>query len=261
MLLIKNISNLETLNDSVGTIKDAAVLVENGKVFWCGTKADLPDVEISKTIDAQKKLVMPGLIDCHTHLVFAGSRAGEFSRRMNNESYLSIMKDDGGIMATVRKTRSADEETLFNDAKLRLDKIILSGVTTIEAKSGYGLNVNDEVKILKVLKKLNEKHRIDIHSTFMGAHAIPSEYADSPSKYVDLIIKVLLPMVCEEKLAIDCDIFCEHGAFDISDSKTILKTAQDLGLGLRAHIQQLGHSGGVNLLDEFKFKSISHSFV
>lgn len=259
MLLINNIGCLATMDDAVGNITDAAVLIHEDKIFWCGETKNMPAQKISKIIDAHNALVLPGLIDCHSHLIFAGSRADEFSRRMNGESYESIMAAGGGINSSVRATNSASDEELYNLAYARAIKIINQGVTTLEVKSGYGLSVEKEIRILRLIKKLNAHLDIDLHPTFLGAHVIPAAYKNKPEEYVSLVAGPMLEQIAEEKLALDCDVFCEQGAFSVEQARIILRAAQKLGLGLRAHVQQLGESGGVSLLEDLAIKSISHA--
>lgn len=263
MLLIENIGCLATMvpnSDSViGEISDAAILIDGEKINWCGKKQEIPKVPIEHRINADDNLVIPGLIDCHSHLVFAGSRADEFAKRMGNESYLSIMSKGGGIVRTVLATNALSDEELYSLINDRAHQILQLGVTTIEAKSGYGLNVKDELRALRLLQRLNQQHMLDIHNTFLGAHVVPSEYLDNPAKYCSLIINEMLPQIATEKLAIDCDVFCEAKAFSVDQAYEILLKAHDLGLGLRAHVQQLSHSGGVRLVAGLPIKSISHA--
>lgn len=263
MLLIDNIGTLATLvaNDQsmLGEIEDAAILIDGEKVLWCGKKASLPLHAIHDRIDADGRLVIPGLVDCHSHLIFAGSRADEFARRMNHESYQAIMHKGGGIMSTVDATRTASDEELFRLALARADRIMAAGVTTLEAKSGYGLSLEEELRALRLLKKLNQRHALDIHPTFLGAHVIPADFKDAKAKYVSLIIEDMLEQVASEQLAIDCDVFCESGAFSVDDARRILSRAHSLGFGLRAHVQQLSYSGGVLLVADLPIKSISHA--
>lgn len=248
MLLIHNIGYCE------GHV-DAAILVDGEKIFWIGQEVNLPPVGISQKIDAEKKCVIPGLIDCHSHLIFSGSRCDEFAQRMNNESYQEIMAKGGGIFNTVRSSTMATDEELYDQAKTRASLILQNGVTTLEAKSGYGLCSAQELRSLRILKQLDQDLSIDIHPTFL-AHAIPKEFSKNPS-YIHEIIKTL-ELVVKENLAIDCDIFCEEGAFSLEQSLTILRRAHDLDLGLRAHVQQLGFSDGLKLIEHLPIKSLSH---
>lgn len=263
MLLIKNIKALLTLDQNLGTklglIEDAALVIDNEKIAWCGKEKDLPPFHIIQQIDAERSLVMPGLIDCHAHLIFAGNRADEFALRMQGMSYESIMAEGNGIMRTVNATRMASDEELYALASARADAILAHGTTTLEAKSGYGLSVVDELRSLRLIKRLNEHHMLDLHPTFLGAHVVPHEFKKEPERYLDLIRGPLLTQIACENLALDCDVFCEQGAFGVKEASLLLHRALDLGFGLRAHVQQLGHSGGVSLLKELPLKSISHA--
>lgn len=262
MLLVKNIGQLLTLqahDHNLGLIQNAALLIDGDTIFWCGPEKDQPQTKITTTIDANRKLVLPGLIDCHTHLIFAGHRAKEFEWRMAGETYQSIMQRGGGIMSTVKATRAASDEELFVLARQRADAFLHKGVTTVEVKSGYGLSFEHELRLLRLLKRLNNSHQLDIHGSFLGAHVVPLECKAHPQLYIDSIVHEMLPAVAAEKLAIDCDVFCEKGAFSLAETRQIFSAAQALGFGLRAHLEQLSHQGSAILLDEYPIKSISHA--
>src|SRR5207249_5288838 len=211
------------------------------------------DAEI---IDLGGRLVLPGFVDAHTHLVFAGNRLEDFERRARGETYEQIAKAGGGIWSTVEKTRAASEQELFAAAKKRVDWFLKCGTTTIEAKSGYGLRLEDELKILRVMQRLNEETPLEIVPTFLGAHAVPRD--TSPDKYVDLVINEMLPRVAKEKLAEFCDVFCERGYFDVEQSRKILTAAKKLGLKLRGHVDQLTNSGGAKLMAELGAATADH---
>lgn len=263
MLLITNIGTLATLDKKrdykCGEIHSAAIVIDDDKIVWCGYQKELPRFRLTKTIDAKECLVLPGLIDCHTHIIFAKARADEFARRMNNESYEQIMSQGGGIMNTVTATRNASDEELYKEALLRADQILAQGTTTIEAKSGYGLTIDDELRILRIIKKVNETHPLDFHATFLGAHVVPTEFKPRAEHYLKMVIGPMLEAVALEKLAIDCDVFCEKGAFSTSDAEQILRRAFALGFGLRMHVQQLGYGDGISLLKKLPIKGISHA--
>lgn len=259
MLLISNIGRLATMDHALGEISDAALVIDGDQIVWCGSQALLPKLPISSRFDAKQCLVMPGLIDCHSHLIFAGTRAGEFARRMNGESYEAIMAAGGGIRNTVSATNHASDQELYDVAKARADKILQAGVTTLEVKSGYGLSLDGEIRILRILKKLGAEHDLGFHPTFLGAHVVPAKYHHQPDEYVDLVMGPMLDQVVQEELAIDCDVFCENKAFSVEQAEKILSRALSCGLGLRAHVQQLGHSGGVSLVERLPIKSISHA--
>lgn len=261
MLLIDNIGVLATMNTNAdgptGIIDDAAILIDGEVISWFGRRSQMPKVAIDSRIDAHSNLVIPGLIDCHSHLVFAGQRADEFARRMNNESYQDIMKRGGGIMSTVNATRHASDETLLELSTERANKILSSGVTTLEAKSGYGLSLDEELRALRILNVLNRKHPLDIHATIL-CHIVPPSFSHNRDAYVSMLEHELLPRVVDENLAIDCDVFCETGAFTTDESMRILSRAQNLSLGLRAHILQLGVGDSMLLVSSLPIKSVSH---
>jgi imidazolonepropionase len=236
----------------LGIIRDGGLLIRDGKIDIVG-----PSDEIEKAargavraglafVDLGGRLVLPGFVDAHTHLVFAGNRLEDFERRGRGESYEQIAKAGGGIWSTVEKTRAAIESDLFAQAKKHADWFLKCGTTTIEAKSGYGLTLDDELKILRVMRRLNDETLIEIVPTFLGAHAVPRE--TSPDEYVDLVINEMLPRVAKEELAECCDAFCERGYFDVEQSRKILSAAKKLGLKLRGHVDQLTNSGGAKLM-------------
>jgi imidazolonepropionase len=258
VLLIKNIGQLFTAT-GMGVIDNAAILIEQGKIHWCGPLKALPAVNPSETIDAAGRLVLPGLIDCHTHLLFAGSRAGEFKARMENRSYEEIQRSGGGIFSTVRATVDASDSSLLESAVRHVGAMARSGVTTIEVKSGYGLSWASEMRLLRLIKELATLVPVDIHPTFMGAHAIPEEYRKHPESYVDIICRDMLPAIAEQNLARDCDIFCDRGNFDLPQAVRILRTAHTLGLGLKAHVNQLTAGQGLRLIEELPLNSVSHA--
>jgi imidazolonepropionase len=209
-------------------------------------------------IDAGGRLVMPGMVDPHTHLVFAGSREYELEMRLNGATYLEILRAGGGILATTRKTRAATEEELAWETKKRLNRFLLHGVTTVEAKSGYGLTVEDELKMLRVAKRLNEEHPVDIVSTFMGAHAVPPEYKENPDAYVDLVIEEMIPRVARENLAEFCDVFCEEGVFTVEQSERILEAGKRHGLRPKLHADEIEPMGGAELAARVGAVSADH---
>jgi len=267
-LIIKNASELLTLSpvskeeSGLGIIRNGAIVVENGKIFWVGKTEELSKrillKQKGKKIDAKGKLVMPGLIDSHTHLVFAGSREREFELRIQGLSYLEIAERGGGILSTVEATRKASFEELFLLGKKRLNRMLSKGVTTIEAKSGYGLSPKDELKILKVTRALHEGHPIDLVPTFLGAHTIPREFKNDRKRYIDLLIQKMIPKVAEEKLAEFCDVFCEEKTFDLQESRKILETGKEYGLKPKIHADQLSAGGGAELAAEMDAYSADH---
>jgi imidazolonepropionase len=266
--IIKNAEELLTLSPSskeesgLGIIRKGAITVKEGKIFWIGKTEELPKKfglgKDGQEIDATGKVVMPGLIDSHTHLIFAGSREKEFEQRIQGLSYLEIAERGGGILSTVEATQKASFDELLSLGKKRLDRMLSKGVTTIEAKSGYGLSLQDEMKILKVMKALQEVHPIEIVSTFLGAHTIPREFRDARTRYIDLLTKEMIPRVAQERLAEFCDVFCEEKAFTLEESKKILETGKGYGLKPKIHADQLSPGGGAELAAEVNAFSADH---
>jgi len=240
----KEMSNLSIINKGSIAIKDG-IVVETGKNL--NYKAEL-------IIDAKGKIVMPGFVDPHTHLVFAGSREFELDWKLKGLTYMEILKKGGGITYTVKETRKASDKQLITESIKRLDNMLLHGTTTCEAKSGYGLNVETELKILKIQKKLNETHPVDIISTFLGAHAIPKEHRTN--EYVDIVINKMLPKVKE--LAKFCDVFCEKGVFTPNQSKRILEAGKTHGLIPKIHADEIVDTGGAALAAEVGAISADH---
>ncbi len=267
-LIIKNAAELLTLSPSfkeesgLGIIRNGAVAIRNGKISWVGRTDELPEAFALKQgrqeIDATGRVVMPGLIDAHTHLIFAGSRENEFEQRIQGLSYLQIAERGGGILSTVEATRKASFEELFSLGKKRLDRILSKGVTTLEAKSGYGLSLQDEVKILKVIRSLQEEHPIDVVPTFLGAHTVPKELRGQRQRYIDLLINEMIPRIGQEGLAQFCDVFCEAEAFSLEESRMILETGKRCGLKPKIHADQLTPGGGAELAAELNAFSADH---
>ncbi len=269
MLLIKNIGLLQT---PVGTgsasgraqsenlkLQNAAILIERGRIAQITENGVLPAYPRGiAELDAKGLLVTPGLIDSHTHLVFGGWRQHEVHLKLKGASYLEILKAGGGILDTVRKTRAASSDELYNKSLNFLDEMLAHGVTSVEAKSGYGLDLENELKQLKVLKALNENHKIDIVSTFMGAHAVAEEYAGNGNAYIDYICETVLPVVAEQALASCCDVFCEDSVFDVEQSRKVLLRAKELGLKAKIHADEIHAIGGAELAGEVGAISAEH---
>jgi imidazolonepropionase len=238
-------------------IRDGGMLIRDGEIERVGPSDEIEknagDAEI---VDASGRVVMPGFVDAHTHLVFAGNRLDDFERRALGETYEQIAKAGGGIWSTVGKTRAASELDLLAQAKEHANWLLRCGTTTVEAKSGYGLTVEDELKILRVMRELKEEVRLEIVPTFLGAHAVPREL--SPDKYLDIVVTEMLPRITAEKLAEFCDVFCERGYFDIDQSRKILSAAKNAGLSLRGHVDQLTNSGGAKLMAEMGATTADH---
>ena len=241
----------------LGIIHNGGMLVRDGEIERVGPSDEIEkNVGDADVVDAGGHVVMPGFVDAHTHLVFAGNRLDDFERRARGETYEQIAKAGGGIRSTVEKTRAASELELLTQAKKHANWLLSCGTTTVEAKSGYGLTVEDELKILRVMRQLKEEVPLEIVPTFLGAHAVPREL--SPDEYLDAVITEMLPRVTAEKLAEFCDVFCERGYFNIDQSRKILSTAKKLGLRLRGHVDQLTNSGGAKLMAEMGATTADH---
>ncbi|TMO55416.1 imidazolonepropionase [Pseudoalteromonas phenolica] len=256
--------NLATMDSNVdapyGAIEQGALMIKDDKIAWLGKLNDLPEFDALSTpvINAKGQWLTPGLIDCHTHILFAGNRAGEFEQRLNGVSYQEIAQQGGGIASTVRATREADTETLFVAGKNRLNSLLSEGVTTVESKSGYGLDLDTEIKLLEVNKVLNDNHPVDIQSTFLGAHALPPEFKNDPDAYIDLVCDVMLPKVAELNLADAVDVFCENVGFSYTQTKRVFEKSRQLGLPVKCHAEQLSNQHGTELVAEFKGLSADH---
>ncbi|MGT2933348.1 imidazolonepropionase [Streptococcus catagoni] len=241
-------------------IEDGYIAIKDGKILAVGSGQ--PDAKLmgprTKVISYEGKIATPGLIDCHTHLVYGGSREHEFAKKLAGVPYLDILAQGGGILSTVRATRQASFDNLYDKSKKLLDYMLLHGVTTVEAKSGYGLDWETEKRQLEVIKKLDADHLVDLISTFMAAHAVPSEYKGKSQEYLDLIINEMLPKVKEENLAEFCDIFCEKGVFTAEESYELLSKAKELGFKLRIHADEIESIGGVDVAADLGAVSAEH---
>jgi imidazolonepropionase len=241
----------------LGIIHDGGMLIRDGRIEVVGPSGEIEkkaaDAEI---VDAYGKVVLPGFVDAHTHLVFAGNRLDDFERRARGDTYEQIAKAGGGIWSTVEKTRAASEADLLMQAKKHSDWFLRCGTTTVESKSGYGLSVEDELKILRVMRRLGQETPLEIVPTFLGAHAVPRKMR--AYEYVDLVVNRMLSRVTSEGLAEFCDVFCESGYFNIEQSRRILGAAKKLGLKLRIHADQLSNSGAAKLAGELKAATADH---
>lgn len=241
-------------------IENGAMFVREGRIEQIGKREEIErlisaDCEV---VDAGKQIVLPGFVDAHTHPVFAGNRAEEFEMRASGATYEQIALAGGGIRSTVRKTRQASEDELVVAGKQYAQWFLRCGTTTVEAKSGYGLTVEDELKMLRAIRRLNDETPLSYVPTFLGAHVVPDEFKDNRSAYVDLLIEKMLPRVAAEKLAEFCDVFCEAGALSVEESRRILTAAKRLGLKLRVHADQLSLSGGSALAAELGAMTADH---
>ena len=270
-ILIRNAAQLITCSgfqakkgadmSEIGLIEDGAVAIADGIIIAVGTT----DQVLSQLgtldyldIDASNQVVMPGFVDSHTHLVFGGYRADEFEWRLKGDSYMSIMERGGGIASTVKQTREADEGHLYHQAFCRLDDFLGMGVTTVEGKSGYGLDALTEMKQLDVMYKLNRDHEIDLVSTYMGAHAVPDEYKGRTDEYIDYMIEYVMPAIRRENRAEFCDVFCEKGVFSAEQSERILTDARTMGFKLKLHADEIVNTGGAQLAARMGAVSADH---
>ncbi|ASI96137.1 imidazolonepropionase [Vibrio rotiferianus] len=246
----------------------ARVGLRSGKIIALNTKTrgeDNAETEsilnpdhYEQTIDLQSKLLLPGLIDCHTHLVYAGNRANEFEMRLNGVPYEEIAKQGGGILSTVRATREASEEQLIELALPRLDGLLASGVTSVEVKSGYGLTLRDEIKMLRAAKALEQERKVKITTTLLAAHALPPEFKDRADDYIQHICDDIIPLVAEEKLATSVDVFCESIGFNLAQTERVFEAAKKHGLHVKGHTEQLSNLGGTTLTAKYNGLSADH---
>jgi imidazolonepropionase len=269
-VIIKNASQLVTCSgykakkgkemNHLGIIENGALVIEEGIIKWVGTTPNIPRQyrKVAQEIDASNKTVLPGFVDSHTHFLFGGYREEEYSWRLAGYDYMEIMKKGGGIVNTVSHTKEATKESLINVGMKRLNSMLSFGVTTVEGKSGYGLDYETEIKQLEIMKKLNERHKIDVVSTFLGAHALPKEYKGKEDEYIDYMINEVLPYVVDRELADFCDVFCEEGVFSIEQSERILVAAREQGLKLKIHADEIVNLGGAKLAAKLKTTSADH---
>lgn len=251
----EDMSNLAIINDGAIAIKDDRIIF-TGSTDELISKYNIKKIETK--IDALNKLVTPGFVDPHTHIIFDGTRENELSMKLEGKSYLDILNEGGGILKTVRDTRKASIEKLIENGKKILDQMLSYGTTTIETKSGYGLTTESEKKILRAVKTLNTEHCIDIIPTFLGAHAIPVEYQNNPKEYVDLIINEMIPGIVKENLAEYCDVFCEEGIFSIEQTRKILQMAKRYGLQSLIHVDEIVDTNGAMLAAELMAVQAGH---
>ena len=244
-----------------GMLKNGAVCIRQGRIDWIGPTASLPAGSLTQTrdkMDCGGRLVTPGLVDCHTHLVYAGNRAREFESRLNGASYEEIARAGGGINATVKATRDASEDELYAQSAPRIDALLANGVTTVEIKSGYGLDTATELKMLRVAKRLARDKPVDIKSTFLGAHAVPTGYKGTSDDYIDLVCRDMLPRVAAEGLADAVDAFCEGIAFSPDQVERVFIAAAELGLDIKCHAEQLSNLHGAALAARHGALSVDH---
>ena len=264
MPVLRNIGTLVTgtpaeLESASDHVQAAAIAWRDGRIEWTGPDDDLPSgYETDETHDARGLLVAPGLIDAHTHLCFGGWRADEFEQRCRGAGYLEIARAGGGIMRTVRQTREADDDALLSSALERLRAMARIGVTTVECKSGYGLTLDDELRILRVYRRLKDLQPVRIVATLLGAHVVPTEFSNDRAGYVDLVRDEMIPAVASDRLATFCDVFVEEGAFTADEARAIFVAASDHGLIPKLHVDQLSDGHGAALAAEVGAASADH---
>jgi imidazolonepropionase len=274
MLLIKNISQVVTLSkgpvprvgdamSELGIIENGAILVHGDRIIWVGPTKDIPVREPGtryQTLDGVglDLIALPGFIDSHTHPVFAGARIEEFDLRCQGKKFQEIEAEGGGIIKSVQEFRSATVDMLLEKTERNFREFLSHGTTTIEAKSGYGLTLDDEIKGLQILNALNSRNRLEIVPTFLGAHTIPEEHRDSREEYIRKLIQIMIPRIAQEGLAQYCDVFCEEGHFSVEEARIILNAAKAAGLGLRIHADVLKRNGGAKLASELGVRSADH---
>jgi imidazolonepropionase len=271
-LLIKNIKQLVTVRSDgklfksgkdmreLGILEQATVLIQNGVFSWIGPNTEFshPVDESIDILDASDFVALPGFVDSHTHAVFAGSRENEFAMRTEGKTYQEIAEAGGGILSTLNATRATSKKELKKIARRHLDGMLQQGTTTVEIKSGYGLNEDSEVKILGAINDLAEESLMDIVPTFLGAHAIPPEFRGNPAGYIDLICQRLLPYIAKHKMAKFCDAFCEQGYFSIEQCRSIFEMAKSLGIAIKIHADQFSQFGASNFAAEINAISADH---
>ncbi len=274
MLLLKNIAQVVTLRGGpaprrgdemarLGIIENGAILIRAQRIVWVGTTRDIPVREPGvryQTVDGVGLglVALPGFVDAHTHPIFAGTRADEYELRSRGKTYQEIAASGGGIQKSVRQLRGASHNQLVERAERYFWQFLSHGTTTIEAKSGYGLSLEDEIKSLEALATLQGRSRLEIIPTFLGAHAFPEEYRDARAQYIRLLVDEMIPTVAQRKLAQFCDVFCDAGYFAVDEARQVLVAARDAGLGLRVHAEELGHTGGAKLAAELGAVSADH---
>ncbi|MEX0731232.1 MAG: imidazolonepropionase [Aquisalimonadaceae bacterium] len=247
-----------TSNSPYGAIEDAAIAVTGGRIAWVGPRSELPDDNAVQTRTLGGRWVTPGLVDCHTHLVFGGDRAEEFEQRLQGASYEDIARAGGGILSTVRATREADEQSLFDSAARRLDQLISEGVTTVEIKSGYGLDTENELKMLRVARRLGAELPVSVKTTCLAAHALPPEYRGRADAYIDLVCNEIIPAAANAGLADAVDAFCERIAFSAEQTERVFQAARKAGLAIKLHAEQLSDQGGAALSARYQGLSADH---
>ncbi|MCF6324667.1 MAG: imidazolonepropionase [Gammaproteobacteria bacterium] len=253
-----NIATMQPGNKPYGTIVDGLLAMANGKIAWVGPRSDAPTFETTNTIDGNGGWLTPGLIDCHTHLIYGGNRAAEFEQRQQGIPYAEISANGGGINSTVIATRNASIGELMESAQQRLACLQQEGVTTVEIKSGYGLDLETELRMLRIARALGKQLPITIKTTYLGAHAVPPEFKDRPDDYIHFVCNEVLPAVATENLADAVDLFCEEIGFTIEQCTKIIDRARQSGLPVKGHVEQLSDMGGAKMVAAANGLSVDH---
>jgi imidazolonepropionase len=248
--------NLATMVDGYGEIKDGAIAVHHGRIAWLGPRREAPRAAVIHDCDGA--WLTPGLVDCHTHIVHAGNRSNEWEARLEGASYEDIARNGGGIMATVRATRAASVEQLLRESAPRVSQLLAEGVTTLEIKSGYGLNLQGEANLLRAARRIGELLPVKVRTTFLGAHALPPEFTDRPDDYIAEVTERMLPLLVKENLVDAVDAFCEHIGFTYDQTERVFAAARKLGLPVKLHAEQLSDQRGAELVARYKGLSADH---
>jgi imidazolonepropionase len=254
-------ARLATCDESMRVIENGAMWTRGARIEWVGAEAEMPPAPTSTPYeqhDVGGAWISPGLIDCHTHLVFAGSRAGEYAQRLRGRSYAEIAREGGGILSTMRAVRNASQDQLFNESAPRLQALLAEGVTTIEIKSGYGLTLADEAKMLRTARALERAYPVTVKTTFLAAHTVPPEFTGRPDDYIDTIVADWLPILHSEGLIDAVDVFCESIAFNVAQSERLFEAAHALGLRVKMHAEQLSNLGGTQMATRHRALSCDH---
>ena len=255
------LSNATTIDAQGKQLENQAIAISKGMIVWCGAMSELPasySQQATVTEDCGNLLITPGLIDCHTHLVYAGNRADEFKQRLEGKTYAEIARAGGGILSTVRQTRAASEEELFQQSLPRMLALRAEGVTTVEIKSGYSLDWDNELKILRVARRLGEVVGLRVRTTFLGAHAVPPEYKNNAQAYVDFLCQDMLPAIAEMRLADAVDVFCESIGFTLAQTEQLFTQAKALAFPIKCHAEQLSNLGATKLAASLGALSCDH---
>jgi imidazolonepropionase len=258
LLTDARIATMERNAAAYGVIDDGAIAIADGVVVWVGRAASIPNIEAREARSLSGYWLTPALIDCHTHLVFGGDRSAEFEQRLSGVSYEEIARSGGGILSTVNATRDSSSDELFESASTRLQVLQADGVATVEIKSGYGLEVDTEIRMLEVARRLGESSDLTVSTTLLAAHAIPPEFSDRPQDYIDLICDRLIPEAAERGLADAVDAYCEKFAFNAEQIARVFETARSHGLAVKLHADQLSNGGGAKLAADFGALSADH---